>query len=484
MRDEKCIVKKSIKKNYFYNLGYQILLLLTPLITTPYISRVLGADGVGTVSYAISVVSYFELFARMGIATYGQREISYVQDSLEKRSAVFWNTKVLGWCISGIALAAYLLFILFRQQRLLYLVLALNILAVSADVTWFFQGMEEFGIIVLRNMVFKILNVGYVFLAVRTKEDVVMYAMGLAAFLFLSNISLWCYIPRYVKPINAVELHPFRGFKAVWSLFVPTIAIQIYTVLDKTMIGVITDSSFENGYYEQAIKLSKVLLVVVTALGTVMIPRIGYYFEKKETDEVRRLMYRGYRFVWFLGIPLCFGLVMVAPNLVPWFFGEGFEKVVYLLQILSFLILAIGINNVTGMQYLIPTRRQHLFTVTVVIGAAVNFLLNMCLIRVWQSTGAAIASVAAETVIAVVQLILVRKELNPMTVLKEGKHYFVAGACMVLVLFFTQKLLTPSLIHSAILTAVGAVSYFSALLVVRDEFFKGLINGVFKRLKK
>ncbi len=143
----------------------------------------------------------------------------------------------------------------------------------------------------------------------------------------------------------------------VWSLFVPTIAIQIYTVLDKTMIGVITGSSFENGYYEQAIKMSKMLLAVVTALGTVMVPRIGSYFARGEMDEVRRLMYRGYRFVWFLGIPLCFGVIVTAGNFVPWFFGPGYEKVVPLLRILSLLILAIGVYNVTGNQYFIPMKR-------------------------------------------------------------------------------------------------------------------------------
>lgn len=147
--------------------------------------------------------------------------------------------------------------------------------------------------------------------------------------------------------------------KIIISLFIPTIAIQIYTVLDKTMIGVITQDSFENGYYELAIKISKMVMAVVTALGTVMIPRIGYHFEQGETQRIRSLMYRGYRFVWFLGVPLCLGMIMVCGNFVPWFFGEGYEQVVPLLQILSFLILAIGINNVTGMQYMIPTKRQN-----------------------------------------------------------------------------------------------------------------------------
>ena len=170
------------------------------------------------------------------------------------------------------------------------------------------------------------------------------------------------------------------------------------------MIGMITKDAYENGYYEQALKISKLVLTVVTSLGTVMIPRIGYHYSKGDTEMVKTYMYRAYRFVWLCGIPLTLGLIAVSSNFVPWFFGSGYEKVVSLLGVLSMLILAIGINNVTGMQYLIPTERQTLFTITVIIGAVANFVLNFVLIRFLQSLGAAIASVVAETTIAVIQI--------------------------------------------------------------------------------
>ena len=162
--------EKSIKKNYIFNLSYQILLLITPLITTPYVSRILGADGIGTVSYAESIVSYFVLFATMGITTYGQREISYVQQSVEKRSAVFWNTKILEFVTSGIMLIVYLIFALFQKNALIYIILSCNIIAVFFDISWFFQGLEEFGKIVLRNVIFKFINIAYIFTVVRTKD--------------------------------------------------------------------------------------------------------------------------------------------------------------------------------------------------------------------------------------------------------------------------------------------------------------------------
>lgn len=175
---------KSIKKNYFYNLTYQILLLLTPLLTTPYLSRVLGADGVGTVSFAESIVSYFTLVATLGITTFGQREISYAQDDKVKRSKVFWETKALQAITSIVVLVAYIIFALFQDIRNLYLILSFNIIAVLVDVVWLLQGMEEFGKIVFRNIVFKVLSIAYIFIAVKTKGDVIKYVFGICFFIF------------------------------------------------------------------------------------------------------------------------------------------------------------------------------------------------------------------------------------------------------------------------------------------------------------
>ena len=472
------MAKKSIKKNYLYNVAYEILLLITPLITTPYLSRVLGADGIGTVSYAESIVSYFTLVATLGMTTFGRREISYVQDNKAERSRVFWETNILEIITTTLVLAAYIPFALRQKNQIMYLILALNLLAVMANITWFFQGMEEFGKIALRNVFFKILNIIYIFTFVKTKDDILAYVFGMAFFLFLSNASLWLFLPGYIgKPVLR-DLKPFRHLRTVISLFIPTIAIQIYTVLDKTMIGLITKSAFENGYYEQAIKISKMVLTIVTSLGTVMVPRIGFHYAKGETEKVNFFMYRAYRFVWFMGVPLCFGLLGIASNFVPWFFGAGFEKVVPLLSILGFLVLAIGINNVTGIQYFIPTQRQNLFTLTVMIGAASNFVLNSILINLFQSIGAAIASVAAETIIAIVQIYIVRDEISPIRIIASSWRYLLAGSVMLIFLKLISSLMTPRFVNTLLLIAIGAAIYMVMLLIMRDDFLISNIRTV------
>ena len=472
-----------IRKNYIYNVSYQILILIVPLITMPYISRVLGADGIGTVSFAQSVVAYFTLFAAMGISTYGQREISYVQNDKHRRSVVFWETKLLSFIVAGIVCVFYFIFLIFTDNSALYLILSMSVFAVLVDITWFFQGMENFGSIVLRNTLAKVLGVVFVFLFVKTKSDVNKYAFSLVFFTLLGNISMWAELPRYIERVPFSSLKPFSSFSTVISLFIPTIAIQIYTVLDKTMLGLITGDSFENGYYEQSVMIAKMALAVVTALGTVLIPRIGFYFEQKDTQNIKRLMYRGYKFVWFIGIPMCFGMIAVSKNFVPWFYGPGYEKVADLLNVLSFLILAIGINNVTGMQYLIPTKQQNIFTKTVLIGAATNVALNAVLIYYFKSIGAAIASVAAETVIAIVQLYIVRHEFSWREILKSGKNYYISGIIMFALLLIIGNNLTPSILHTILMIIIGGGVYFLLLFIFKDEFFINNLKSVLNKLK-
>lgn len=464
-------MEKSIKRNYFYNVSYQIVLMLTPLLTTPYLSRVLGPEGIGAVSYAESIVAYFTLFAVLGITTYGQREISYVQDDRDKRTRVFWDTKTLEIITSLLILAVYMFFSFRQHNSTLYLVFSLNIIAVVFDITWFFQGIEEFGKIVFRNLVFKLINIVYIFAFVKKADDFLVYAFGLAFFLFAGNLSLWIYLPHYVNKPSFKELSPFHDLKTVLSLFIPTIAIQIYTVLDKTMIGLITQDVFENGYYEQAIKMARLVLTLVTSLGAVMIPRIGFHYKKGETDVVNSFMYKSYRFVWLAGIPFCLLLIGVSPNFVPWFFGMKFIQVVPLLEVLSFLILAIGINNVTGMQYLIPTNRQNLFTFTVISGAITNFILNLVLIPHYKALGAAVASVAAETVIAILQLYLVRKDFSVKKVFSSCRNYLISGILMIIVLKLMNPFLSPSILHTFMMGISGILVYAGILFVVKDDFF-------------
>lgn len=474
---------QSLKKNYIYNLTFQVLAIIIPLITTPYLSRVLGAEGIGIYSYVESISAYFVLFATLGLTIFGQREVSYVQDDIKKRTIVFWETFIIQLVSSLICIVAYVFFSFLQKDPLLYLVLVINLFSVVANVSWLFQGMEEFGRIVLRNIIFKLLGLAYVFIFVTERDDVIVYLFGVAFFAFLNNLSYWTMLPKFVNRPILKALHPTRHLKTVFSLFLPTIAISIYTVLDKTMIGVITDDPCENGYYEQAIKMSKVVLTIVTSLGVVMVPRIGHYFSKGDMASVKSSMYNSYRFVWLLSIPLALGLISVSSNFVPWFYGSGFDKVVPLLGILGLLIIAIGISNVTGIQYLIPTNRQTYLSISVITGAGINFVLNILFIKYFASIGAAFSSVVAEFVISFLLLFLVRKELSVYKIFKSGLNYYIAGIVMMVILLFMRDKFEPSLMNTVFLVLTGGSVYLLILVILKDEFLVSNLKAILRRFK-
>ncbi len=483
---EKSQKTKSIKLNYIYNVSYQILTLITPLITTPYLSRVLEVDGIGLYSFTSSLVSYFIMFAALGTLNYGNREISYLQTDRKKRTQVFWEIELLS-CISvAVCLFAYFIFTIFLYHKYtdLLLLQSLCLVSVAADIAWLLQGLEEFGKIVGRNVVFKFVNIVFIFAAVHSKSDLILYVAGMCILELLSNLSIWLYLPKYVDRPKLRELHPFSHLRATIALFIPTVATTLYTALDKTMLNGITGATIENGYYEQANKISKMVLTLVTSLGAVMLPRIGKCFSENKKEEVNSLLYRSFQFVWFLGFPLCFGLMGIAHNFSPWFYGKGYDKVPALLIILALLIPIIGVSNVIGIQYLITTKRENLLTRSVCIGAIINFIFNLILIPYMYSYGAAIASVISELVITILQLWYIRKELSIIKIFCLAPKYLLSGVIMLLVLTLLSRIFPSSIIYTCIMIVSGFAVYMLSLLIMRDHFLLELISDITSKIRR
>ena len=234
--------EKSIKRNYVYNVVYQVLAIIVPIITMPYVSRVLNAEGIGLYSYGSSIASYFVLAATLGTTVFGQRAISYVQGDIEARSRAFWELFIFRLISTAIALAAYaaVFFAFLKDNGTMYLILALNVVNVATDISWFFQGIEEFGKIVIRNVVFRILNLAAIFIFIKTASDLYKYVLIVVGFTTASNLSLWFMMKGNVCRVKGIK--PFRDVKEILQFFIPTVATQIYTVLDKSMIGWFTGS--------------------------------------------------------------------------------------------------------------------------------------------------------------------------------------------------------------------------------------------------
>ena len=472
--------KNSVKRNYIYNLLYQILTIIIPLITTPYLSRVLGAENIGIYSFTISITTYFILFGSLGVAIYGQREIAYVQNDIRKRSKIFFEITFMRCITLGVSLFIfYITFCLKGQYSIYYKILILEIIANAIDISWYFQGLEEFKKTVIRNIIVKLISVICIFLFVKESVDLNNYFIIYVLSTLLGNLSLWMYLPKFVQKVKIKELNLFRHVKPTIMLFIPQVATQIYTVLDKTMIGVIVSNKAEVGYYEQAQKIVKLLMTLATSLGTVMMPRIAATFASGNHEKVKEYMNKSFHFILLLAFPLMFGIISVSSSFVPIFYGKGYDKVIPLLCVISPIIVLIGLSNITGTQYLLPTKKQNQYTLSVVVGAIVNFILNLILIKYFASIGASIATVIAELAVTSIQFILVRKEIKFIDVIKLSYKYVIGSLIMFMCSMIVGYFIKDNLVSIILQVIVSFFVYFLVLYILKDK----MINEVVVRFK-
>ena len=293
---------------------------------------------------------------------------------------------------------------------------------------------------------------------------------------------MWFSLKNYVILIPIRELHVFSHLKGAFALYLPQIAIQVYTVLDKTMLGLIVKSNYENGYYDQAHKIVNILLMVVTALGPVMIPRISNLFARQDMEAIKNYIGKSFNLVWLISFPIVFGILAVADVFVPFFFGRGFDKVIILLSMFSFIIIPIGMSNIIGIQYLLPTGRERYLTVSVTIGAVVNFILNYFFIHWWQSIGATISSIIAEISVTAFQLWTIRKELPVRHYLFTAKNYMIAAVMMFLALHFLSIHRVSLFVNFVIKIFAGSLIYVFVLSILKDSFFKEAILIIWNKV--
>ena len=479
-------MKKSITKNYLYNLAYQILVMLLPLITTPYISRVLGANNIGIYSYTLSITTFFILFGSLGVALYGQREIAYHQNNKEKYSRLFWEIIILRFATMLISFIIYYFNFIngSNEYSIYYKILILEIISNVIDISWFFQGLEEFKKIVLRNTFIKIISLILIFVLVKTSNDLPVYFWIYVASLFFGNISLWFYLPKYLDRIKLKELRVFRHLKPTIMLFIPQVAVQLYTVLDKTMIGSIVSDKSEVGFYEQAQKIIKMLLTIITSLGVVMMPRVANFFANKDKEKIDENIKKSFRLVFLLSFPLIFFIFTSSDSFVPLFFGAGYEKTALIMKIISPIILFIGLSNVIGTQYLLPTKRQKEYTISVIAGSCINAVFNLILIPEYGAIGASIGTIIAELVVTGTQMYYTKNDFNFIKIIKIAQNYLIAGISMFILNLLISQVAAKGTIFLLIQTFIGFLFYISLLVLMKDEFIGFILKKILNRKLK
>lgn len=472
---------KSVSKNYLYNMAYQIMLIIIPLITTPYISRVLGVDKIGIYNYTYTVAYYFITIAQLGLNLYGRKEVSIVRENREKAAQLFKQLFLIRVASFLIAIIVFIgLIIAADKYKVYYLLLVPYLISSMIDITWFFQAFEEFKIITIRNFIVKIIVTVCIFVFVRHKDDLWIYMLIYSTSELFSQAAMWFNMKKRIEKTGFSTLGIRQHIRGSMIMFLPQIITTLYTLVDKLVLGLFTTET-QVGYYSQSERIVKLTLTIVSSMGVVMMPRIANIASHGDIKEIDRMLSKSRRFICFMAFPMIAGLLGISDNFTDWFFGAGYEPVSYLMCIISPIILFIGLSDLYGMQYLIPNGHIKEYTLSAAGGAAVNVVLNIVLVHKYQAVGVSLATVVAELVVAVLMWKFSKKYI------KLSEKVSLVYAFAAVVIGFIVKILDTVLPCSILTTiaemSVGVLIYITILYVVKDKLLMEILYR-FKILKK
>lgn len=476
----------SIRRNFVYKLLYEILALAAPLITAPYVSRVLGAEGVGIYSYSQSCIAYFTMFAVLGTNIYGMREIARCRDDKTVYSKTFWEIEILTVITSTVCVILWVgITIQSTEYKPYFLALVPTLFASMFDISWFYTGQEAVGYTVFWNAICKIAGVVLIFSFIKSKDDVVAYIMLNSLILMFGNLPMWIFLPKFLVRVSVKSLRIWHHFKETLIYFIPTIATSIYTVLDKTLIGLITNDAYQNGFYEQATKIINIAKTAsFVALNSVMGARLAYLFAENKIEEAKSKIKTAMNMILLLTIGSMFGVVAIASDFVPVFFGEGYEPVIDLLYLMAPLIVIIGISNCIGTQYYTPIGKTKIASLYMIAGSVVNLILNILFIPVLGAKGAVIGSIGAEAVITMLFVHFDERYITWKYLLMIGYKKVIAGLLMLLMIrTMSLNLNLSGIVLVCVQVIVGILTYFLMLLLLRDSMIQRFVTELLNRMK-
>ena len=452
----------NLLKNFFYNMGYQVMILVVPLILAPYISRTVGPDGVGTYSYTYSIVTLFGLFANLGMAKYGNREMARCGGSREKRSRVFAELISVKISCSVIVLAVYLCYIrLFGGEYTQALILQIfNLLSFMLDISWVFWGMQEFRVTTAVCAVMNVSSVFFIFGLVQSEADIGVYILILAVRAFLIQLTVWFFLPRYLDIRLTLRHIGRRHWKSLLLLFFPVFAKYLYSMMDRIMIGNMVGIT-EVGYYENVQSITLTAVTVLLAAGDVVMPRMTALYETNQRERAGRLFLAVFHLISFLAVGMTYGFIAVADVFIPLFYGEQFRSCIRLLQMIAPVILFSGYSDLIRNVFLLPRYMDKQYVIALMGGAAVNFIINYSLIGRMGSAGAIIGTVCAEAFVMVLQAWFIKDELELFSFLKKALLYCAAGIVILLPSFLVERL-GLSLFLTAVLDILAGGSLYAA----------------------
>ncbi|CQR57842.1 flippase [Paenibacillus riograndensis] len=468
--------------NYLFNSIYQLLILILPFVTMPYVSRALGPEGIGINAYSFSIIQIFILFAVLGIPLYGNKEIATVKNSgVNNISKQFWSIYVIQVVSSIIISVAYFLFVYFYidEMRIIYYLQWIMLFAAMLDISWLLIGLEELKKAVLRNMIIKLLSVVLIFSFIKDENDLVNYILIISLSNLIGQLAIWTQAAKYIKKVKINKKLIKAHCKPMMLVFVPQAIIQLYIILDRVILGTMS-TEIEVAYYDQALKIVKVTLGLITSISTVMLPRIASEYAGGNLDKIKSYNTLVLKIVVFLTLPMVFGLATISLGFTTWFFGSGYDKVGVLILILSPIIFFIGLSNVFGMQILLPTNQQKKMIFSVSAAAVLSLSLNIILINYFASIATAFATLIAEFTVTCIQFVFLYKYLNVRDMMRNISKYGSVSILMGGILLIVGNLFDNSMYLTFMQIIIGIILYLGVLFLFKDK----LIWDVILKLKR
>ena len=469
--------KKSLKKNYIFNFINQILTLIIPLITTPYLARIFHEVGNGQIAFANNIISYFTMIANLGYSVYGQREIAKYQDNDYMRSKTFWEIVIIRMALSLISFILLLVTTLSGIYGVSYtcliFIFSIQVIAIAFDANFYFQGQEDFKSVAIRTIILRTLCLVCIFAFVKKETDIWLYALIYSLSVLFANVIMW---PNLKKSICKVRVSDFRfrkHFLPAFIIFLPTLATTIYGSLDKLMIGYLSfNPDYQNGCYNQALKLNQAILILITVIDSVMVARNSHDYAVGEIGKLKDHIYFSCNYVLHLGIPLIVGMCVLSNNLSAWFLGEGYAEVPILLNIMSVRFIVSGLACVFGNQLFIAIGKEKYTTAAHITTAFSNLILNFIFIPWLGAIGGAITTALAETVDCLVlsAIAIKGKYISGKWILAMSFKPIFASVGMFVVIYYLNNMFSYHVISFIFIAGIGGCIYAVILLLIKDSF--------------
>lgn len=464
-----------------------MIAIIVPIITSPYLARTLKAEAIGINSWSHSVVSYFVMFAALGLSNYGNREIAKTREGdIGRTFSSIYAVQFVASIIVILAYVVYLIFFSSQYKEILWIQL-LFIISQMLDITWYFAGIEDFRSVVIRNTLVKILNLVAIFIFIRTPDDLWIYTFITGFLTMVTQAVMWLILLKRIK-LNIPKIEEvIPHIKPVLILFIPVLAISVFTYMDKLMIGIMSTME-QSGFYENTNKIIGIPKAVITALGTVMMPRTASLIAEGKEEESLRYIENTMTYTFAFGAPLAFGMMSVAIMFSTVFWGEDFSSCGPLISVMAPSILFSVYGNVIRTQYLIPRSKDVEYTVSLIVGAIVNFIVNFMLIPDYGAMGATIGTLVAEIVLTVLQAFFVHRKLPVIKYIIHNGMFLIFAFIMYKVLILIQHYLATTIVNLIILIVLGGMIYFLMSYVYinysknkQAVYLRNQISKIFRR---